>query len=93
MSEFREGARSWAISHTEYRTKGIPEYVRMYAALARGEEVPQLVNKRWFEQEIRMQNGEKSGFYKYMLDNRVFDEIGIEVSDFDENLYVPSTVG
>ena len=93
MSEFREKARSWAISHTEYRTKGIPEYVRMYAALARGEEVPQLVNKRWFEQEIRMQNGEKSGFYKYMLDNRVFDEIGIEVSDFDENLYVPSTVG
>ncbi len=93
MSEFRGRARSWAISHTEYRTKGIPEYVRMYAALARGEEVPQLVNKRWFEQEIRMQNGEKSGFYRYMLDNRVFDEIGIEVSDFDEKLYVPSTGG
>jgi hypothetical protein len=87
MSEFSERARVWAIHHTEYRIKGIPEYVRIYAALARGGSVPQHVNTSWYQQEYLMQNEVKSKFYQYMYENHVFDEIEIEVSGFDKKLY------
>ena len=86
-AELGRKARLWAISNTEYRIKGIPEYVRIYSSLVRGEKVPQYINRSWYRQEYLMQRRMKSQFYQFMRGNGVFDEIGIEVTDFDKNLY------
>ena len=87
LVEFGKKCRRWVKDHLEISTQGLPRYLDIYSKLIRGEPVPQLINRSWFTQEARMRRGEKSDFYVYMLKNRVFDKIGIDVPEYDRRLY------
>jgi len=88
LNSFSSYLRNYVITETEMRIKGIPEYVRIYADLIRGKSIPQNINKSWFEQEAKLQRGEKSMFYKYMIENEVFKQIGLDIPSYDKRMYV-----
>lgn len=79
-------SRKWAIEKEDV-TLAIPEYLRIYRDLAEGKQILQYVNRAWYEEESRMQRGFKSEFYKYMVEQNVFDEMGMAVPEYDRQLY------
>lgn len=79
-------SREWAIRNADI-SRMLPVYLKVYNDLAEGRSVPQLVNTSWFREEEKLQKGEKSQFYRYMLENKVFDQIGITTPTYDKRLY------
>jgi tetratricopeptide (TPR) repeat protein len=79
-------AREWAIKNADV-SRMLPVYLSVYDDLAEGRPVPQLVNTSWFREEQKLQEGQKSDFYRYMLENKVFDETGVPVPEYDRRLY------
>jgi tetratricopeptide (TPR) repeat protein len=85
--ELGKKSRNWAIENVDI-SLGIHEYLKIYRDLAEGKQVKQYVNKSWYEQEYLLQNGIKSEFYKYMIENKVFDEMQMKTPVYDKKLYV-----
>jgi len=84
--ELTKKARHWAMRNADIE-HGIDQYIYVYRELQEGRRVPQYVNPAWFREEQRMQKGIKSEFYRYMDENRVFDEIGMRPKQYDKQLY------
>ncbi len=80
-------SRKWAIENVDI-SLGIKEYLKIYRNLSEGKQVKQYVNKSWYEQEILLQNGVKSDFYKYLIENNIFDELQLQMPVYDKKLYV-----
>ena len=80
-------SRKWAIEKEDISI-AIPEFLRIYRDLLDGKQVPQNINRAWYDEEARMQRGFKSEFYKYMKEQDVFTEMGIAVPEYDTQLYV-----
>jgi len=87
ITELGKKGRKWAIENCDI-SLSISKYLKVYRDLVEGRQVKQYVNRSWYEQEYRFQKGEKSEFYKYMIEKEVFDELHIRVSDYDKKLYV-----
>jgi len=87
IQELGEISRQWAIEKEDINL-GIPVYLQTYLELVQGNSIPQHVNRAWYDEEARMQAGVKSEFYRYMLENRVFEEINVEPPDYDRDLYL-----
>ncbi|MCK4793846.1 MAG: tetratricopeptide repeat protein [Desulfobacteraceae bacterium] len=86
LIELGKKGRRWAIENVDI-SLGLSEYLRIYRDLAEGRQVKQYVNTSWYEEEHRLQGGFKSDFYKYMIEERVFEELGVGVSSYDKRLY------
>jgi tetratricopeptide (TPR) repeat protein len=85
--EFGKKSRRWVLEVTGMASS-LPEYLRIYRDLAEGKRIAQYVNNSWYQQEHLIQSGFKSEFYKYMIENKVFNEIGVTITDYDKRLYV-----
>jgi len=78
--------RQWSLNNANF-LDNISKYINIYEALAEGKKVKQFINTSWFKQEYLLQRGIKSDFYKYMLEEKVFDQLQIQVQDYDKRLY------
>ncbi len=87
ITELGKKGRKWAIENCDI-SLSISKYLKVYRDLVEGRQVKQYVNRSWYEQEYKFQKGEKSEFYKYMIEKKVFDELHIRVPDYDKKLYV-----
>ncbi|MCK4657222.1 MAG: glycosyltransferase, partial [candidate division Zixibacteria bacterium] len=87
VEELGATSRKWAIEKEDINI-AIPEFLRIYRDLLDGKQIPQNINRAWYEEEARMQSGFKSEFYKYMKEQDVFTEMGITVPKYDPQLYV-----
>jgi hypothetical protein len=81
----REG-RKWVAEQADM-SRWIEQYIEIYANLCRSMPVKQFINLRWYEQEHLLHSGFKSDFYRYMIDNQVFQELGIDVPQYNKTLY------
>ena len=79
-------SRRWAHQHLDI-SSGIHNYLAIYRALLEGGQVKQYVNKVWYQQEHMLQSGFKSDFYRYMIEEGVFEELNINIGDYDQRLY------
>jgi tetratricopeptide (TPR) repeat protein len=84
--EFSKKGRQWVMQNMDMST-GFPKYLKIYADLIDNKQIPHLINKAWFEQEHLLQSGFKSEFYRYMIEENVFNEIGVEIPEYDKRLY------
>ncbi|MFQ5788446.1 MAG: hypothetical protein ACE5H1_10770, partial [Thermodesulfobacteriota bacterium] len=85
--ELGRKGRQWVFENADISSR-ISEYLKMYSDLVEGKRIKQYTNKSWYEQEQLIQSGFKSEFYKYMIENNVFSEIGVNITDYDKRLYV-----
>ncbi|NVL89468.1 MAG: tetratricopeptide repeat protein [Desulfobacterales bacterium] len=84
--ELGKKGQKWAIENVDI-SLGLPEYLRIYRNLVEGKQIKQYVNRSWYEQEYRLQSGVKSKFYRYMIEENVFDELQMQAPDYDRRLY------
>ncbi|MBN2254273.1 MAG: hypothetical protein JW736_01055 [Deltaproteobacteria bacterium] len=84
--EWGHRCRQWVLANTDFQVS-LPRYLNIYSSLVRGEEVPQYCNRNWYRQEQMLQSGVKSDFYRYMIEEKIFDHIGLEISNYDKRLY------
>ena len=86
LAEIGRQSRRWALEHTDVRPT-ITELVRIYGELLEGRTIPQHVDLGWYQQEQRLQKGEKSDFYRYMREEGVFRAMGATLNEYDKRLY------
>jgi len=84
--EIGKRSRKWALDHVDI-SSGIREYLAIYTDLLEGGQVKQYVNRSWYQQEHVLHNGVKSEFYRYMIEEGVFEELSVGVSSYDKRLY------
>ncbi len=85
--ELGKKGRRWAITNAEMSVH-LPKYLSIYRDLAEGKRILQYVNNSWYEQEHLLQRGIKSEFYKYMIEENVFDEMQMKTPAYDKRLYL-----
>ena len=86
IMELEKRCRRWVLDHVDIND-GVKEYMAIYRDLIRDNQVKQYVNKSWYQQEQILQSGFKSDFYKYMVEEGVFDELRLKMKDYDKRLY------
>jgi len=86
-SYLSEKCREWVIENSDIRAS-MPDYLKLYRDLASDKKIPQLINNSWYHQEYLLQQGFKSEFYKYMNENKVFDELNLSNVSYDKDLYI-----
>jgi len=84
--ELGKKGRQWVIENSDF-SLSLPKYLTIYKKLFEGNEIPQHCNRRWYQQEHMLQNGVKSELYRYLIEENVFEKIGIRVQDYDKRLY------
>ncbi|MCK9275731.1 MAG: hypothetical protein M0P57_11655 [Syntrophales bacterium] len=84
--ELGDTCRKWVLANTDFQVS-LPRYLSIYRALVSGEEVPQYCNRQWYSQEQMLLRGYKSEFYRYMNEEKIFDQIGLSVTGYDTRLY------
>lgn len=87
LKEFGHSCRKYAIENCDIARVGIPNYVSVYRDILEGKKVMQYINKSWYEEEFKLHSGFKSDFYRYMIENNVFQKIGTEIPQYDHKLY------
>jgi tetratricopeptide (TPR) repeat protein len=87
LAELGRKSRQWVLDHLDVHKQGLPEYISIYASLLEGKPVPQFFNRTWYQLVDMMNRGVKSNFYKFMFQNKVFDQIGVKVESYDQTLY------
>ncbi|MEE9572256.1 MAG: glycosyltransferase, partial [Candidatus Neomarinimicrobiota bacterium] len=85
--ELGKNGQQWVFDNVDIELV-INEYLKIYRDLIEGKQIKQYVNRSWYEQEHRLQNGIKSEFYKYMIENKVFSHLNINVTTYDKKLYI-----
>jgi len=87
MEQLGEQARKFVIENEDLQM-GLDVYMQCYRDLLSGKAVPQLFNPAWYRQERQMEEGFKSEFYRYMIEQNVFEDLRLEVPDYDRELYL-----
>ena len=84
--ELGRKSREWVLANTDIGVN-LPRFLDLYRTLAAGKEIPHFCNREWYRQEEMLQRGVKSDFYRYMIQENIFDQLGITLSDYDRRLY------
>jgi tetratricopeptide (TPR) repeat protein len=87
LREVGRDCREYATAHCDISKVGIPKYASDYHALVRNKKIEQYINKSWFEEELKLQSGIKSEFYRYMIEHDIFRKLGVEIPEYDRRLY------
>lgn len=87
LREHGQICRKYATEHCDIDRVGIPNYVSAYCDIIEGKKIKQYINKSWYEEEFKLQSGVKSDFYRYMIEKNVFQQIGMEIPQYDHKLY------
>ncbi|MBW2004568.1 MAG: hypothetical protein JRI72_08130 [Deltaproteobacteria bacterium] len=81
-----EKGRQWSLNNANF-INSMPQYINIYCDLVEGKKVKQFINTSWYEQEYLLQRCVKSYFYKYMIEEKVFDQLQIKIQNYDKRLY------
>ena len=93
LKNLKKTVRQWVLDHSTIQ-KAIPTYIDIYERLMAGEEIPQLINRGWLNEEHRIittqrinaegiQEEGRSLFYRWAIDQN-FLPIGTQ---YDHSLY------
>jgi hypothetical protein len=86
ITDWGKKCRRWVLDHVDIND-GVREYIAIYRDLIKDRQVKQYTNKSWYQQEQSLQSGFKSDFYKYMVEEGVFEVLRLKIKDYDKRLY------
>ncbi|MBW2301382.1 MAG: glycosyltransferase [Deltaproteobacteria bacterium] len=78
--------RQWALKNADM-INSIPQYLEIYSHLGENKQIKQFINTSWYKQEHLLQRGVKSDFYKYMIEEKIFDQLQLQIQNYDKRLY------